>query len=60
MTTKTIKQRTTARKKRGVVSLSLKKVKAFTGFKQTVAEGKKLSRRSHTEFPEFPKIAREK
>lgn len=65
MTTKSkVKEATAARtkagkKKPGLV-LSVDTVQPFAGFKYTVEEGKKLSRRSRTELPEFSKLAREK
>jgi len=52
--------KTKATRKKGGLVLSLAAVQPFTGFKFTVEEGKRLSRRSRTELPEFPKLAREK
>lgn len=47
-------------KKDGVLSLPVEAITPFKGFEYTVEEGKKLSKRSRTELPEFPEIAREK
>ena len=55
MTTATKTKATQAKaiKKGAAIVLPRGVAAPFKGFKHTVVEGKKLSRRSHTELPEF-------
>jgi hypothetical protein len=58
--TKTKAAQAKAIKKGNAIALPRGVAAQFKGFKHTVVEGKKLSRRSYTELPEFAEAAGKK